>query len=128
MKIKTDIIHLGLCKLFNDILLFEESGFAPICILHRIMREGNIGRTSTYGHKILCNDISPEQRRLWTAVRNLGVEYQIIVVTKHMPVPLQRDGKPTYKKWGVREMGQYLNEKRFKYKYELALKEIRKHM
>jgi len=120
--------HLGLCKLFNDLLMFEESGFPPISILYRIFNEGHVGRTGRPGHKILCREMSPDQRRLWTAFRNLGLEYQIVVIVKHMPVPMKKDGEPKYKLWDDKQKAAYLNEfiSTFRNKYKKALKRIEK--
>ena len=128
MKIKADIIHLGLCKLFSDLFIFEESGFASINILYRMIR-GTALSSSPHGHRILCKDISPEQRRLWAALCNLALEYQIIVVTKHRPVPF-KEGKPAYKTWGNKEKAHYLNETVFLFesKYNQALRKIKRLM
>jgi len=123
-------VNLGLCALFDKLLLFEESGYAPISILHRISTEGLVGRSGRAGHVILCRELNPYLRKLWTAVRGLETKYQIVIVTKHMPCPRKEDGALLYKYWGDREKAHYLTEetKEFILKYQQALRKIKKNL
>ena len=120
-------VHLLMCALFHWHLAMDMGGLPPINILHRVATEGNVTRTGRAGSTILCPDMAPPLRRAQHAFNGLELAQKIIVVTKHMPVPLKDCGKPQYKKWGDREKAQYLQEPMtaFKSKYRGALRNIK---
>jgi hypothetical protein len=126
----TEIIHLRLCELFPHLLDFFESGYPTISIFYRIQSEGNVVRTASKGHKILCHDMPPAQRKLFRALQGLHLAHKIVVITKHMPPPLKDDGKPAYVTWDNKEMAHYLcingGAGSFKSRYEAALKKLQK--
>ena len=118
--------HMLLAGLFHWHLAMELEGLPPINILHRVMTEGNVTRSGKAGSTILCPDMHPDIRRTQRAFNSLSLDNKIIVVTKHMPVPLREDGTPQYKKWTDREKAQYLCEpmQSFKVKYKSCCREV----
>ena len=125
MRFTESAVHCLLCDLFAWYIKTESWGMSPINMLIR-MKEGTIG-TPQSGHKILCPEMRTETRLVLVAFNGLEFPDQAIVVTKHMPVPLE-DGKPKYKKWGDNEKARYLNESTwdFKSKYRKCLRKMKK--
>jgi hypothetical protein len=128
--VKEDSVHLLLSSLFHWHMAMVMDGLPPINILHRIMTEGSVTRSGQPGSTILCPDMHPDLRRVQKAFNGLDLAQKIIVVTKHMPVPLKEDGTPQYKKWGDREKSQYLQEPMttFKSKYRGCLRSVKRHL
>ena len=125
-RMNENSVHLLMCALFHWHMSMEMDGLPPINILHRVMTEGAVTRSGHAGSTILCPDMSPQLRRAQAGFNSLELAQKIIVVTKHMPVPLKDCGKPQYKKWGDREKAQYLNEPMsvFKVKYRKICRQL----
>jgi hypothetical protein len=51
---------------------------------------------------------------------------RIIVISKHMPPPLDGEGEPLYEKWGDKEKSKYLNEPigQYKSKYRRICRQV----
>ena len=115
-----------LAGLFHWHLAMELEGLPPINILHRVMTEGQVGKSGRPGSRILCPDMHPDIRKAQKAFNGLSLDKKIIVITKHMPVPLKENGEPEFKKWGDREKAQYLQTpmQTFKVKYKSCCREV----
>ena len=122
-------MHLMLTDLFNWHLTAETSGWAPINILHRMMR-GEVGGSGRAGHKVLCREMSIDQLRTQKAYNSLNTGLKIVVCAKHMGCPLKEDGMPQYKKWGDVEKAHYLTENVsvFRNEYKKALRVMEKRL
>jgi hypothetical protein len=121
-------VHLMLADLFNWHLTSETSGWPPINILHRVSTEGNVTSSGRPGHKVLCREMNPDQRRIQKAYNSLSTELKIVVCAKHMGVPLKEDKTPIYNKWGDYEKAHYLTESIgvFKNQYKRAIRGLQK--
>ena len=122
-------VHLMLADLFNWHLTSETSGWSPINILHR-MSEGTTSSSGRPGHKVLCREMSIDQRQIQKAFNSLKLPLKIIVCAKHVSVPLKEDETPQYKNWGDREKSHYLSEsiRVFQNKYNEALTFLQKRL
>jgi len=127
MTKKASIAHLSLCALFAWHLRSEDNGFPPINIFYKVMTGG---RSGVPGHRILCPEMDINLRKTQFAFNTLDIAEQIVVVTKHMPCPLNEDSAPKYKKWGDREKADYLNESlgAFKGIYKRSCRKIGRHL
>ena len=121
-------IHLMLADLFNWHLTSNTTGWAPINILHRVSTEGNVARSGRPGHRVLCREMSPDQRRTQMAYNSLPLDLQIVVCAKHVEIPLNEDNTPMYAKWGDIEKAHYLTESVgvFKNQYKRAIRHVQK--
>ena len=122
-------MHLMLASLFHWHLSAENSGWAPISILHRISTEGVVVRSGKPGHNILCREMTPDQRRAQRAFNQLALDEKILVVAKHYPCsPIGENAKFLYKTWTDKEKAHYLQLSPwdFNRKYNDILKKAQK--
>jgi hypothetical protein len=123
---KESEIHALLCNLFAWHLKSEETGYDSLNILARVSQGGRMG---VPGHKILCKEMHPDTRRVQKAFNGLEFDEKAIVVTKHMPPPMNKNKTP--KRWGEKEMAEYLQirgddipAKIFRERYRVILRKL----
>jgi len=118
-------MHLMFSSLSHWHLTAEMGGCAPISILHRIPTEGVVVSSGRPGHKILCKEMTPDQRKAQMAFNKLDLKEKIIVVAKHYPrSPVDSSANPVYSAWTDKEKAHYLHESMwdFNRKYKDILK------
>ena len=84
-KREKGIEHWLLMHLVNYMFSAHDSGFPSISILHRVSTEGHVERPNRPGHKILCKEMTREQRLVQPAFNSLEDGEKNVVIVKYMP-------------------------------------------